>query len=155
MAAIALKSGTQIVHVPYASSPEAVTALIRGDVQIACLPAISLTPQAATGKIRILAISTAERSALLPGIPTLAEAGIDVEADAWMGLIAPAKTPTSIIAKLQQEVATIMGAADIRAKLAAQLMQAIPSTPAQFRARIDADVARWVPVIAAAKIKID
>jgi tripartite-type tricarboxylate transporter receptor subunit TctC len=155
MAAVALKSGTQIVHVPYASSPEAVTALIRGDVQIACLPAISLTPQAATGKIRILAISTAERSALLPGIPTLAEAGIDVEADAWMGLIAPAKTPAAIIAQLQQEVVTIMGAADIRAKLAAQLMQPIPSTPAQFRARIDADVARWAPVIAAAKIKID
>jgi tripartite-type tricarboxylate transporter receptor subunit TctC len=155
MAAIALKSGTQVVHVPYASSPEAVTALMRGDVQIACLPAISLTSQAASGKIRILAISTAERSGLLPGIPTLAEAGIDVEADAWMGLIAPAKTPEPIISQLQHEVAAIMGAADIRAKLAAQLMQPIPSTPAQFRARIDADVARWTPVIAAAKIKID
>jgi tripartite-type tricarboxylate transporter receptor subunit TctC len=155
MEAIALKSGTSLVHVPYASSPQAVTALIRGDVQIACLPAISVTPQVATGKLRILAITTAERSALLPGIPTLREAGIDVEADAWMGLIAPAKTPAPIVAKLQQAVIQVMAEPDIRAKLAAQIMQPIPTTSAQFRARIAADVARWTPVIKAANIKID
>ena len=81
------------------------TALVRGDVQMACLPAISVTPQVGTGTVKILAISTAERSALLPGIPTLKESGIDVEADAWMGLIAPAKTPDAIIAKINKEVA--------------------------------------------------
>jgi tripartite-type tricarboxylate transporter receptor subunit TctC len=155
MEAIAFKSGTSMVHAPYASSPQAVTALIRGDVQIACLPAISVTPQVATGKLRILAISTDERSALLPGIPTLREAGIDVEADAWMGLIAPAKTPAPIVEKLQQAIVQVMAEPDIRTKLAAQIMQPIPTTAAQFRARIAADVARWTPVIKAANIKID
>ena len=93
MEAIALKSGTQLVHVPYSSSPQAMTALIRNDVQMVCLPAISVVPQLVSGKVKILAVTTAERSALLPGIPTLKEAGIDVEADAWMGLIAPAGLP--------------------------------------------------------------
>jgi tripartite-type tricarboxylate transporter receptor subunit TctC len=155
MEAIALKSGTQMVHVPYGSSPQAVTALIRGDVQIACLPAISLTPQASAGKIKILAISTAARSSLLPDVPTLKEAGIDVEADAWMGLIAPAKTPEPIIAKLQREVAEIMSAPDTRTKLATQLMEPIPGNTAQFRARIISDIARWTPVIKATKITIN
>jgi len=155
MEAVALKSGTHMVHIPYGSSPQAVTALIRGDVQIACLPAISVTPQVEAGKVRILAVSTAERSALLPGVPTLKEAGIDVEADAWMGLIAPAKTPEPIVAKLQREITELMNAPDVRAKLAAQVMEPIPTTSAQFRARITADVSRWTPVITAAKIKID
>jgi tripartite-type tricarboxylate transporter receptor subunit TctC len=155
MEAIALASGTRMVHVPYGGSPQAVTALIRGDVQIVCLPAIAVTPQVAAGKLRILAISTAERSALLPGIPTLKETGIDVEADAWSGLIAPANTPEPIVMKLQQAVAEIMASPEIRAKLAAQIMEPIPTTPAQFRARIASDIARWAPVIKAANIKIN
>jgi hypothetical protein len=65
-----------------------------------CLPAIALTPQLASGAVKILAVSTAARSALLPGIPTLRESGIDVEADAWNGVIAPAGTPAAIVAKI-------------------------------------------------------
>ena len=88
-------------------------------------------------------------------MPTLKEAGIDVEADAWMGLIAPAKTPEAIVARIAGEVGAVIAAPDIRDKLAAQLMEPIPTTPAEFRARIDADIARWSPVIAAAKIRIN
>jgi tripartite-type tricarboxylate transporter receptor subunit TctC len=155
MEAIALKSGTEIVHVPYTSSPQAMTALLRGDVEIACLPAIAVTPQLASGEVRILAVTTAERSALLPGIPTLKESGIDVEVDTWMGLIAPAKTPDAVVARIAREVAAVITAPDIREKLAAQLMEPIPTTPAAFRARIDADLARWAPVVKAANIRIN
>jgi tripartite-type tricarboxylate transporter receptor subunit TctC len=155
MEAIAQKSGTRIVHIPYASSPQAMTALLRGDVQIVCLPAIAVTPQLGSGEVRILAVSTAARSALLPGVPTLRESGIDVEADAWNGLIAPAKTPDAIVAKIAREVAEAITAPDIREKLLGQLMEPIPSTPAEFRARIDADLARWAPVIRAANIRIN
>jgi tripartite-type tricarboxylate transporter receptor subunit TctC len=155
MEAIALKSGTQIVHVPYTSSPQAMTALLRGDVDMVCLPAIAVTPQLASGAVKILAVSTAARSALLPGIPTLRESGIDVEADAWNGLIAPAGTPDAIVAKIAHEVAEAITAPDVRDKLATQLMEPVPGTAAQFRARIDADLARWAPVIKAANIRIN
>jgi tripartite-type tricarboxylate transporter receptor subunit TctC len=155
MEAIAFKSGTQLVHVPYPSSPQAMTALIRNDVQMVCLPAISVVPQLGSGAIKILAVSTAERSALLPGIPTLKEAGIDVEADAWMGLIAPAGISQPMVARIGKLVGEAVTSRAIREKLTAQLMEPVPDTPAEFRARIDADVARWTPVIEAAKIKID
>jgi tripartite-type tricarboxylate transporter receptor subunit TctC len=155
MEAIALKSGAQLVHVPYPSSPQAMTALIRNDVQIVCLPAISVMPQLGSGALKLLAVSTAERSALLPDLPTLKEAGLDVEADAWNGLIAPAGMSPATAARIGRLVGEAIGADDVRAKLAAQFMAPIPGTPAEFRARIDADLARWAPVIAAAKIKID
>jgi tripartite-type tricarboxylate transporter receptor subunit TctC len=155
MEAIALRSGTMIVHIPYASSPQAMTALLRGDVQIVCLPAISVTPHLASGEVKIVAVSTAARSALLPDVPTLREAGIDVEADAWMGLIAPAKTPDAIVTRIAREVAEAITSADIRDKLKAQLMEPIPTSPGEFRARIDADVTRWQPVIKAANIRIN
>jgi tripartite-type tricarboxylate transporter receptor subunit TctC len=155
MEAVALKSGTSLVHVPYTSSPQAMTALIRNDVQMVCLPAISVVPQLGSGKVKILAVTTAERSALLPDIPTLKEAGIDVEADAWSGLIAPAGTPDAVVERIRSLVTAAITSRAIREKLTAQLMEPVPDTPAEFRARIDADIARWTPVIAAAKIKIE
>ena len=155
MEAIALKSGTTMVHIPYPGSPQAMTAVLRNDVQMACMPAIAVTPHVPSGQVKILAISLGRRSALLPDYPTLKEAGIDVEADAWNGLIAPARTPEPIIAKIQGVVAGALGEPAIRAKLATQLMEPIPTTPAQFRAKIDADLARWSPVIKALDLKIN
>jgi tripartite-type tricarboxylate transporter receptor subunit TctC len=155
MEAIAIKSGTKMVHIPYPSSPAAMTAIIRGDVQMGCLPAISVTPHAAVGKVKILAVSTAKRSPFLPQIPTLKEAGIDVEADAWMGMIAPGRTPEAIVARIQREVVEAIGTTAIRDKLAAQLMEPIGNTPAEFRARIEGEIARWAPVIKAADVKVN
>jgi tripartite-type tricarboxylate transporter receptor subunit TctC len=155
MEAIALKSGTTMVHIPYPGSPQAMTAVLRNDVQMACLPAIAVTPHVPSGRVKILAISLGRRSALLPDYPTLKEAGIDVEADAWNGLIAPARTPEPIIGKIQSVVAGALAEPAIRDKLATQLMEPIPTTPAQFRAKIDADLARWSPVIKALDLKIN
>lgn len=155
MESIALASGTRLVHVPYASSPQAVTALIRNEVQMACLPAIAVLPQRSTGAVKILSVSTAERSPLLPDIPTLKESGIDVEADAWMGLIGPAGLPDTMVERIRHLVSDALTSRAIREKLASQLMEPIPGTPAEFRARIDADIARWKPVIAAANIKLN
>ena len=155
MEALALKSGTTMVHIPYPGSPQAMTAVLRNDVQMGCLPAISVTPHVASGQVKVLAISLGQRSALMPGIPTLREAGIDVEADAWNGLIAPARTPEPIIAKIHDVVVEALAEPAIRAKLATQLMEPIPTTPAQFRAKINADLARWSPVIKALDLKIN
>jgi tripartite-type tricarboxylate transporter receptor subunit TctC len=155
MEAIALKSGTRMVHVPYPGSPQAMTAVLRGDVQMACLPAISVTPQVGSGKVKILAVSTAQRSSLLPDIPTLKESGIDVEADAWMGLIAPARTPDAVIAKIHDTVVQAITTAEAREKLGTQLMEPVGNSPAEFRAVIDREIARWSPVIKAIDLKIN
>ncbi len=155
MEAITLKSDTHIVHVPYTSSPAAMTALIRGDVQMACLPAASVVPQAKAGSVIMLAVSLAERSPFLPDLPTLKESGIDVEADAWMGLIAPGKTPPALIAKINTDVVEAIRSPMIRDKLAAQYMQPVGNSPEEFRAVIDAEVSRWAPVIKAADVKLN
>jgi tripartite-type tricarboxylate transporter receptor subunit TctC len=155
MEALALKSGTKMVHIPYPGSPQAMTAMLRNDVQMACLPAISVTPHVASGQVKILAISLGQRSALLPDVPTLKEAGLDVEAEAWNGLIAPARTPEPIIAKIHDVVVEALAEPAIREKLATQYMEPIPTTPAQSRAKIDADLARWSPVIKAIGLKIN
>ena len=155
MEAIAIKAGVQLVHVPYTSSPQAITAVIRNDAQMTCLPAIAVTPQAASGAVKILAVSTPERSPYLPDVPTLKEAGIDVEADAWNGLIAPGGTPRAVIEKISADVAEIMKRPAIRERLATQLMEPVGSSPEQLRARMDGEIARWAPVIKAANVKLN
>jgi len=155
MAAVAIKAGTELVHVPYTSSPQAITAVIRNDAQMTCLPPISVTPQASAGKVKILAVSTARRSPYLPDVPTLKEAGIDVEADAWNGLIAPGGTPTPIVDKISKDVAEIIKQPGVREKLAAQLMEPVGSSPKELRERMDGEIARWAPVIKAANVKIN
>jgi Uncharacterized protein conserved in bacteria len=155
MEAIAIKGGAELVHVPYASSPQAITAVIRNDAQIACLPAISVTPQAAAGAVKILAVSTARRSPYLPDVPTLKETGIDVEADAWNGLIAPGGTPGPIIDKISRDVAEIIKQPAVREKLATQLMEPVGSSSEELRAQMDGEIARWAPVIKSANVKLN
>ena len=153
MAALAQKSGTKIEHIPYASSPQAITAVIRGDAQMAAMPAIAVLGQAKAGKVKMLAVSTAKRSPFLPEVPTLKESGIDVEADAWMGLIAPGGTPPAVVAKINKAVVEALNDPAIKAKLATQLMEPVGNSPAEFRAKIDAEIGRWAAVIKAAGIK--
>jgi len=156
MEAIALKAGGgKMVHVPYGGSPQVVTALIRGDVQAACLPAIAVTPQLSSGTLKILAVSTARRSVFLPDVPTLKESGIDVQSDAWNALIAPAGTPPAIIAEINREVGETLRKPEVRDRLRAQLIEPAPSTPDELRARMDAEKLLWADVIKAADIKIN
>jgi len=155
MEALALKSGVKLVHVPYPSSPQAMTAVIRGDVQMAVMPAISVLPHAQAGAVKMLAVTTAKRSALLPDVPTLKESGIDVEADAWNGLVAPAGTPERILKTIQREVANAIQTPELKAKFATQIMEPVGNSPAQFQAQIDAELKRWTPVIRDAGIKVN
>jgi len=155
MEAIALKAGTKLVHVPYPSSPQAMTAIIRGDAQMGCLPAISVVPLAKDGKVKIIAVSTAKRSPYLPDVPTLKESGIDVEADAWMGLIAPGGMPKAMVDKINHDVVAIIKQPDVKEKLGKTLMEPVGSSPEAFRAVINGEVDRWGPVIKAADVKVN
>jgi tripartite-type tricarboxylate transporter receptor subunit TctC len=155
MEAIAMVSGTTIVHIPFPGSPQAMTALIRGDVQIACLPAAAVVSQVPTGRIRMLAVTSQQRSALLPDLPTLKETGVDVEANAWIGLIAPVKTPEPMVAAVSREVAEALRDPAIGEKLKALYMEPLGTSPAEFKAHVDSEMKRWAPVIKAREIRIN
>jgi tripartite-type tricarboxylate transporter receptor subunit TctC len=156
MEAIGLKAGGgKMVHIPYGGSPQAITAVIRGDVQAACLPAIAVTPQLASGTVKILAVTTTRRSPFLPDMPTLKENRIDVESDAWNALIAPAGTPPAIIAKINAEVGETLRKPEVREKLRTQLIEPVPSTPNELCIRMEAEKKLWADVIKAADIRIN
>jgi tripartite-type tricarboxylate transporter receptor subunit TctC len=155
MEAITQHAGAAMVHIPYSGSPQAITAVIRADVQAACLPAIAVTPQLAGGKVKILAVATARRSRFLPEVPTLKESGIDVESDAWNALIAPAGTPPAIISQINNEVHDALTKPSVRERLETQLIEPTPSTPAALRARMDAEIRLWSDVIKRGNIKIN
>jgi tripartite-type tricarboxylate transporter receptor subunit TctC len=156
MAAVASRSGADIVHVPYRGSGQAVTSLLAGDTQMAVLPAAAVMPHVRAGKLKALAVATAQRSSVLPDLPTLAESGLpDIQGDAWMGFIAPARTPAAIVARLQREISQIVKSDDMKQKLQAQLMEPVGSTSAEFRATLQSDLARWQPVIRKNNITLD
>jgi tripartite-type tricarboxylate transporter receptor subunit TctC len=142
--------------VPYSSSAAAVLALLTGEVDLACLPATAVMPQIRAGKLTALAVATERRSPLLPGLPTLKEAGIEnVFADAWMGFVVPARTPPAVVQRLHDEIARVLADAAVREKLRAQYMDVVASTPAEFRAVMKADVERWRPVVEKNHIVLD
>jgi tripartite-type tricarboxylate transporter receptor subunit TctC len=156
MEALAIKAGVKVVHLPFAGSPAAVTALMRGDVQLAVLPAGAVVPLGRAGKLKMLAVTSPERARLLPDLPTLREAGIvGVEADAWVGLIAPAGTPAPVLAKIHAEAAAALADPDVVEKLATQYVTPIANSPEEFRAVLKEEHDRWAPIIAAAGIKAE
>jgi tripartite-type tricarboxylate transporter receptor subunit TctC len=155
MVAIAMKSNAHPEHIPYAGSPNVVTALTRNDVQMAVLPAAAVVEQAKAGLLTMLAVTSPERSALLPELPTLRESGIDgVEADAWIGLVATVNTPSAVQDKLRNTVAEIMTDAAVRQKLAALYMEPVANSADSFRAVLKQELDRWGPVIRANSIRI-
>jgi tripartite-type tricarboxylate transporter receptor subunit TctC len=155
MEAVALKSGTKVVHVPYPGSPQATLAIMRNDAQMGILPAASVVPQAKAGKLKLLAVSTAKRSPYLPDVPTLKESGIDVDADAWMALIGPGNLSKALTDAINKDAIDIINSPSVRDKLAVQLMEPVGSTPEALRDRMNAEIARWAPVIKAANVKLE
>ena len=108
------------------------------------------------GKLRALAVGDAKRSAALPDVPTVAEAGVPgFEAAAWYGLFAPAQTPAPIVAKLQTEVASILQQPDVRKRMTELGATPIGSTPQEFRAFQAAEIKRWKEVVDSAKIRME
>ncbi len=155
MEAIAQKAGAPMLHIPYPSSPAATTALLRGDVQVACLPAIGVTPQLSTGLVQLLAVTTAQRSKFLPDVPTLKESGIDVQSDAWNALIGPGGLSKDVVAKINAEVTQTLAEPAVIEKLNVQLITPVPSTPDELRKRMADEKAMWTDVIKAANIRIE
>jgi tripartite-type tricarboxylate transporter receptor subunit TctC len=155
MVAIASKSDAHPEHIAYPGSPNVVTALTRNDVQMAVLPAASVAPQAEAGLLKMLAVTSGTRSALLPDVPTLRESGIDgIEAGAWVGLVAPANTPAAILDQIRATVVEILAEPAVRTRLTALYMEPVANSPDEFRSVINQELARWGPVIENNNIRI-
>ena len=150
-------TGTYMLHFPYRGSGPALLDLIGGtmDVMFDNLP--SALPQIKAGKLTALAVTSSERSAALPDVPTIAEAGPvkGYEASSWFGLLAPAGTPPDIVNRLQQETAKALATPALKDRLVSQ--GAIPSgnTPAQFTQFIAAETKKWAQVVKASGAKVD
>jgi tripartite-type tricarboxylate transporter receptor subunit TctC len=143
-----LKTNSYAVHLPYASSPAAILAILQGDVQFACVPPVAVMPQAKAGKLKAIAVTTAKRSALAPELPTLKESGFaDIQALAWMAVMAPAKTPPEIINRMNKEIVAILKEPDTQQRLTTAYMEAIGSTPEELTKWMIEERDRWAPVI--------
>ena len=151
-----VKTGTFAVHIPYPSSPAAVTALLQGDVQFACVPAVAVMPQVKAGRLRALAVSTGTRSSLMPDVPTMKESGFpEVEAVAWMALLAPAQTPPEVLARMNREVNAVLQLPEVRERMHSQYMDPLGGSPDQLARFMRDEVKTWTPIIARSGATID
>ena len=158
LAAVLFKSmaGIDIVGVPYKASAPVITALIGGEVQLTIIDAGLIMPHAKTGKLRALAVTSAEPSTLAPGLPTVAASGLPgYESVNMVGVLAPGKTPSAIINRLNQEIVRVLNMPEVKERYLNAGMEIATSTPDQFTAAIKSDTTRLGKLIKDAGIKAD
>jgi tripartite-type tricarboxylate transporter receptor subunit TctC len=149
-------TGTQIQHIPYKGSPPMLADLIGGQIQLSIAAAISAIPQVKAGKLRVLAIGDSRRSAEMPDLPTIAEAGVPgYQAAIWSGLLAPAGTPAPIIDRLNREVVQVVRAADFRAKLLELGAESVGSTAAEWGAFLRNEIEKWQKIAKRANMRAE
>jgi len=149
-------AGIDVMQVPYKSAPEVTTALLAGDATLYFDSPITALPFIKSGKVKALAVTSATRSAVLPDVPTIAEAALPgFEVVGWNGLLAPAGTPRPIIDKLNAEIVRILHTPAMTNSLRDQGVDVVGDTPDEFAAVIAADIAKWRAIIQAAGIKIE
>jgi tripartite-type tricarboxylate transporter receptor subunit TctC len=149
-------TGTDMVHVPYKGSGPALIDLIGGQVQLGMASAPSGMPHVRSGKLKALAVTTLQRSPLIPELPSVAESGVPgFSVDSWYGIVAPAGTPPAIVKKLNAEIVKILNAPAVTAYLAREGAVPKGSSPAELASTIQAELAKWGKVISAARLKLD
>jgi len=149
-----LKTGVDIVHVPYKGGGPAVVDTIGGQVQMLFVSLPAALQHVKAGKLRAIAVTSAKRSVAAPDIPTVAESGVpDFVVDSWYGALAPAKTPPAVIAKLNAAFVKVLDNPQVKERLLAQGAEAAPSTPAEFDKQIRDELQKWEFVIREANIK--
>jgi tripartite-type tricarboxylate transporter receptor subunit TctC len=148
---IGLRAGIKLLHVPYRGGAPAAAAVAAGDVPLGVLAVSSVVPFLQSGRVRVLAITTAKRSSFNREWPTLAEEGVaDIDASNWVGMFAPKQVPEPIVQKLHDQIQTILVMPDIREHFAIGGAETVPMSIAEFSARVKNDGARFKELIAAA-----
>jgi tripartite-type tricarboxylate transporter receptor subunit TctC len=151
-----LRTGTNIVHVPYKGSAPALTALIAGEVQLSFSNTVAIHQHVRSGRLRALAVAGPKRTDVLPDVPTMKEAGVEnVEVQLWFGLLAPAGTPREIVQLLAANVTKAGHAPDLRQKMIDQGADPVGNTPEEFQRQLDKEVASWMEVVKVSGAKAD
>jgi tripartite-type tricarboxylate transporter receptor subunit TctC len=149
-------AGLDIRHIPYKGVPLALPDLLGGRVTMMFSPISIVLSLAREGKLRALAVTSLRHSSAAPELPTIAESGYPgFEVLAWNGLLAPAGTPATIVAKLHLETVKALALSDLRAKLADLGLEGIGNSPGEFAAIIKSEIPRWAKVIRESGIKPD
>jgi len=149
-------AGVQMVHIPYRGSGPAMIGLLAGEAPVMFLPAINAGPHIASGRLRALAVTSRERLAAMPDLPTVSESGLPgYESSQWYGLLAPAGTPSEVLDLLNSRVANIMHSSDMKARMTSDGLVPIGGSREQFAAHIRAEIAKWAKVISASGARVD
>ena len=149
-------AGISMVHVPYKGGSQSIIDLIAGRLQLVFATVVTALPHIESGKIKGIAVCGAKRSALIPSVPTIDEAGLPgFDTSDWLGLLAPAKTPRPVINRLNAEVTRVLAMPDVKETLFKRGIDTAPGTPEQFGAYIKSETTRWAKVIKNAGVKAD
>jgi tripartite-type tricarboxylate transporter receptor subunit TctC len=149
-------AGISLMHVPYRGGAQAVTDVIGGQVPLLAMNAMEVKPQVASGKLKVLAVLSPQRSAIFPDAPTIAESGFKgFEASVWYALMAPAKTPTAIVERLHAEVQKALQTAEVRERMTAVGGEVLPGTRAAMVSLLSAERQRYEKLVRDANIKPD
>ena len=151
-----LMTRTDMVHVPYKGLGPALTDLMGGRLQLIISTLASALPQVKSGKLKPLAVTTAQRSSFFPELPTMNEAGVaGYEFSTWYGLLVPARTPAPVVGKLNVETVKVLNSPALKQQFAGQGLEPGGSTPSEFAAYLKSETAKWAKVIRAANIRSD
>ena len=151
-----IMTGTKIVHVPYKGSPQGITDLVAGQVQLMFDNLTSISPHVKSGKIRGLGVSSLKRSPIFPELPTISEAGVPgYETNAWGGLVVPVGTPKAIVTRLNAEVNKGLQSPLLRERYAAIQAEPVGGTPEEFAAYVKKETVKWADVVKKSGAKLD
>jgi tripartite-type tricarboxylate transporter receptor subunit TctC len=151
-----MKTGVNIVHVPYKGAPPAMADLLAGHVALTFATAPSAVPHVQSGRLRALGVSSASRIPALPEVPTIAQAGVPgYEAIGWNGLVGPAGMPQAVVDKLNAEVVKILRVPEVSKRLSDLGLEPRTSTPVEFVAFLKAEVVKWAQVVKDSGARID
>ena len=156
MELLKMQAGLDIVHVPYPGSPQVNTAILAGQIHAGFVVPGTAMPLVQSGRIKALAVTSTAKSPVLPDLPTVAEAGFaGFESSAWIGMVAPAKTPQPIIDRLSRELVAIIHSADVREKMQRIYFQAIGTSPEGLSELMRSERDRWAKVIKQTGASVD
>ncbi|MGH8640950.1 MAG: tripartite tricarboxylate transporter substrate-binding protein, partial [Burkholderiales bacterium] len=140
-------------HVPYKGAGPGMTALMGGEVDAMFNGVSSALPHVKAGRLRALAVSTAQRSALFPELPTVAEGGLRYDTSGWYGLVAPARTPKAVTGQLQSQLHKALNTPEMKQRLAAQGIEGIASTPGELTRHLRVELDKWTAVVKSAGLE--